>query len=58
MESRQEKIFVHPDGSVVRLPKLPARALRGFLKHRGRPVTLDEMDDGIRAGATGESFGG
>jgi antitoxin PrlF len=26
------KFFLHPDGSVVILPKLPASALRGFVK--------------------------
>ena len=28
------KFFVHPDGSVVLLPKVPASALRGILKSR------------------------
>jgi AbrB family looped-hinge helix DNA binding protein len=38
------KFFVHPDGSVVLLPKLPVAALRGMLKTgRRRPVTTDEM---------------
>ena len=37
------KFFVHPDGSVVLLPKLPASAVRGMLKsqsqsRRARPV--------------------
>ncbi len=40
------KFFVHPDGSVVLLPKLPASALRGFVKsRRRRPVTIAEMTD-------------
>ncbi len=30
----QVKFFVHPDGSVVLLPKLPASALRGIIKSR------------------------
>lgn len=39
------KFFLHPDGSVVLLPKLPAGALRGMLNHRRRrPVTIDEMN--------------
>jgi antitoxin PrlF len=38
------KFFVHPDGSVVLLPKVPAAALRGIVKsRRGRTVTLEEM---------------
>jgi AbrB family looped-hinge helix DNA binding protein len=46
------KFFVHPDGSVVLLPKLPARALRGFLKSkRARPVTIDEMNEAVAEGA-------
>lgn len=48
------KFFVHPDGSVVLLPKLPAAALRGILKSRRRPVTVDEM---TRAAAEGASSG-
>jgi antitoxin PrlF len=28
------KFFVHPDGTVVLLPKLPARALKGIVKLR------------------------
>jgi antitoxin PrlF len=42
------KFFIHPDGSVVLLPKLPASALRGILKSkRQRPVTTDEMAEAI-----------
>ena len=48
------KFFVHPDGSVVLLPKLPASALRGMLEAPSRPVTLEEMDDAVAAGAAGE----
>jgi antitoxin PrlF len=48
------KFFVHPDGSVVLLPKLPARALRGILKsRRGRPVTIEEMTEAVAEGAVG-----
>jgi AbrB family looped-hinge helix DNA binding protein len=46
------KFFVHPDGTVVLLPKIPASALRGMLKAPRRPVTIEEMDDGIAAGIT------
>ena len=41
------KFFIHPDGSVVILPKLPASALRGFLKPRRRSATIDEMNESI-----------
>jgi len=47
------KFFVHPDGSVVLLPKLSAAALRGIVRSRRRkPVTLAEMNEAIAAGAT------
>lgn len=47
------KFFMHPDGSVVLLPKLPASALRGIIKpRRRRPVTTEEMTDAAREGAT------
>ena len=40
------KFFLHPKGSVVLLPKLPAEALRGILKsRRRRPVTIAEMTE-------------
>lgn len=48
------KFFVHPDGSVVLLPKLPASALRGIVKSRGRrPVTTEEMDEAAAEAASG-----
>ena len=38
------KFFVHPDGSVVLLPKLSASAVRGIVKSRNRrPVTTEQM---------------
>jgi antitoxin PrlF len=46
------KFFVHPDGTVVLLPKVPVTALRGILRWRGRPATLEEMDEAIVAGAS------
>jgi antitoxin PrlF len=45
------KYFVHPDGSVVLLPTVPVTALRGIVPAPDRPVTLEEMDDAIAAGA-------
>jgi antitoxin PrlF len=47
------KFFVHPDGSVVLLPKLPASALRGIIKPRRRPVTIAEMAAAAAEGAAG-----
>ena len=50
------KFFVHPDGSVVLLPKLPASALRGMVKPRHRrPVTIEEMDEAAIAAASGSA---
>jgi AbrB family looped-hinge helix DNA binding protein len=48
------KFFVHPDGSVVLLPKVPASALRGILKsRRRRPVRLAQMAEAAAEGAAG-----
>ena len=48
------KFFVHPDGSVVLLPKLPVAALRGFLKAKSRrPVSTDEMTEAVAESAAG-----
>jgi AbrB family looped-hinge helix DNA binding protein len=45
------KFFLHPDGSVVLLPKLPASALRGILKsRRRRPVSTAEMTEAAANG--------
>jgi len=42
------KFFVHPDGSVVLLPKRPAAKLRGIVKSRRRKaVSLEEMNEAI-----------
>ena len=50
------KFFFHPDGSVVLLPKLPARALRGMVRsRRRRPVTIDQMTRAVAAGASSPS---
>jgi antitoxin PrlF len=45
------KFFVHPDGTVVLLPKIPVTALRGMLKRRGRPVTIERMNEAVAEGA-------
>jgi AbrB family looped-hinge helix DNA binding protein len=50
------KFFVHPDGSVVLLPKLPASCLRGMLKsRRPRPVTTEQMTAAAAEGALSRS---
>jgi antitoxin PrlF len=46
------KFFVHPDGSVVLLPKRPASMMRGIARSRRRqPATIDEMNQAIAAAA-------
>ena len=46
------KFFVHPDGSVVLLPKVSATALLGIVKsRRRRPVTVEEMTQATAEGA-------
>jgi antitoxin PrlF len=46
------KFFVHPDGSVVLLPKLSASAARGMVKVRSPgPVTTEQMNIAAAEGA-------
>jgi AbrB family looped-hinge helix DNA binding protein len=53
------KFFVHPDGTVVILPKLPVSSLRGILASKtGRRATLEQMEEAIEAGATRRFRGG
>jgi AbrB family looped-hinge helix DNA binding protein len=48
------KCFLHPDGTVVLLPKLAVGALRGILRQRSRrPVTIKRMNEAIAEGAAG-----
>jgi antitoxin PrlF len=47
------KFFVHPDGSVVILPKRPASTLRGIVKSAPRAVTVEQMAEAAAAGAAG-----
>ena len=46
----QIKFFVHPDGSVVILPKIPASKLKGIVKARRR-ASLHDMETAIGEGA-------
>src|SRR5262249_44865218 len=45
------KFFIHPDGSVVMLPKLSASELRGMVKPRRRPVTIEQIAEAAATGA-------
>lgn len=44
------KFFLHPDGSVVILPKIPASRLKGTVRARRR-ASLEDMESAIRDGA-------
>jgi len=50
------KFFMHPDGTVVLLPKFPITALRGIVKYSGKPVTLQSMEQAIASGATEDAM--
>jgi len=45
------KSFFHPDGVII-LPKIPTSRLKGIIPKPARPVSLDEIDAAIEAGAT------
>jgi len=47
------KFFVHPDGTVVLLPKAPVSTLRGILRRPRRPVTIERMREAVAEGAAG-----
>lgn len=47
------KFFLHPDGSVVILPKIPASRLKGIIKTRRR-ASLEDMETAILDGAVNE----
>lgn len=44
------KFFMHPDGSVVILPKIPVSRLKGIVKAR-RQASLNDMETAIGDGA-------
>lgn len=46
------KFFFQPDGAVVILPKIRTSALKGSVPKLHRPITVEEIDTAIRAGAT------
>jgi AbrB family looped-hinge helix DNA binding protein len=45
------KFFVHPDGTVVLLPKIPVSALRGILPHPRTSVSVERMCEAVAQGA-------
>lgn len=51
------KIFLHPNGTVVLIPKLPVSSIKGMFAGRVRkPVSIEEMDAAVEQGAD-EEFG-
>ena len=49
------KFFLHPDGSVVILPKIATSALKGMISPRGpQTVSIDEMNEAVEAGPGGK----
>ena len=50
------KFFMHPDGSVVLLPKRPASVLRGIVKSRRRRTSIKAMNDAAAAGAAADAM--
>ena len=48
------KFFLHPDGSVVILPKIPASSLKGIVRAR-RKASLKDMETAIRDSAVNDS---
>jgi antitoxin PrlF len=53
------KFFIHPDGTVVLLPKVPATALKGIVRaRRSGPVSIEEMDSSVASSAVGRAKGG
>lgn len=46
------RFFIHPNGTAVILPKLPASKVKGFLSGLSRPVAVEEMNEGIAEAAT------
>jgi antitoxin PrlF len=46
------KFFFQPDGAVVILPTIPTTALKGSVAKLSQPISVDEMNAAIEAGAT------
>ena len=46
------RFFFQPDGAVAILPRIPMSELKGSVPKLGRPVSIEEMNTAIEAGAT------
>lgn len=49
------RFFIHPDGSVAILPKIPTAALKGIVRAPRRRVSLAKMEAAIAQGAVARS---
>lgn len=47
------KFFIHPDGSVVILPKIRTSALKGMVPARRGAASIHDMEAGVEQGAVG-----
>ena len=45
------KFFFHPDGVII-LPRIPTTQLKGMIPRLETPVSLEEMNRAMEAGAT------
>jgi antitoxin PrlF len=45
------KFFFHPDGVMI-LPRIPLKRLKGSVPKLAQPVSQEEIDQAIEAGAT------
>jgi antitoxin PrlF len=45
------KFFFHPDGVLI-LPRIPTARLKGMIPKPAEPVSLEQIDSAIEAGAT------
>jgi antitoxin PrlF len=45
------KFFFHPDGVLI-LPRIPTARLKGIISKPAKPVSLEQIDSAIEAGAT------
>ncbi|MFC5864226.1 AbrB/MazE/SpoVT family DNA-binding domain-containing protein [Acidicapsa dinghuensis] len=46
------KFFLQPDGAVVILPKIRTSKLKGSLSKLDQPISVEEMNMAVEAGAT------
>jgi antitoxin PrlF len=46
------RFFFQPDGAVVILPRISTSKLKGSVRKRDQPVSVEEMERAIEAGAT------